>query len=180
MIAATLAGDENPAGRLPVTFYASLDQLPPFENYSMAGRTYRYFSGEPLYGFGYGLSYTTFAYSGLKLSANSINAGDSLTVEADVTNSGKRAGGEVLELYLRGPQTGGAPQRSLRSFDRVILQPGEKKHVSFALDPAQLSEVDAAGVTAMEAGEYTVFLGGGQPGHAAGVQGAFTITAKGN
>jgi beta-glucosidase len=177
-LAATLAGDENPGGRLPVTFYASLDQLPPFENYSMAGRTYRYFPGEPLYGFGYGLSYTTFAYSGIKLSADRIKAGDSLTVEADVTNSGKRRGDEVVELYLRGPQTAGAPLRSLRWFDRVNLQPGEKKHVTVTLDPARLSEVDSAGIRAMQAGEYTLFLGDGQPGHGSGVEARFAITGR--
>ncbi len=136
-IAETLAGDNDPAGRLPVTFYESLDQLPPFEDYSMAGRTYRYFAGQPLYGFGYGLSYTTFAYSHLKLSPAKLKAGDPLTVEADVTNTGKRPGDEVVELYLRGPQAGGAPLRSLRSFDRVTLQPGETRHVLFTLDPAQ-------------------------------------------
>ena len=105
-IAETLAGDNNPSGRLPVTFYNSLDQLPPFEDYSMAGRTYRYFAGQPLYGFGYGLSYTTFAYSHLKLSQSNLKPGEPLTVEADLTNTGKRPGDEVAELYLRGPQTG--------------------------------------------------------------------------
>ena len=99
-IAETLAGDNDPSGRLPVTFYNSIDQLPPFENYSMAGRTYRYFAGQPLYGFGYGLSYTTFAYSHLKLSQATLKPEDPLTVEADVTNTGKRSGDEVAELYL--------------------------------------------------------------------------------
>jgi beta-glucosidase len=177
-IAGTLAGDDDPAGRLPVTFYGSLDQLPPFEDYSMAGRTYRYFAGQPLYGFGYGLSYTTFAYSHLKLSPAHVKAGDSLTVEADVTNIGKRRGDEVVELYLRGPQAGGAPLRTLRSFDRVNLQPGETRHVAFTLDPARLSEVDEAGTTAMQAGSYTIFVGGGQPGQGAGVQGQFSISGR--
>jgi beta-glucosidase len=177
-IAATLAGDYNPAGRLPVTFYASLDQLPPFEDYSMAGRTYRYFSGHPLYGFGYGLSYTNFAYSHLKLSSTQIKAGEPLTVEADVTNTGKRLGDEVVECYLRGPQSGGAPLRALRSFDRVHLHPGETKHVAFTLDPARLSEVDQDGVRAVEAGSYTIFLGGGQPGQAAGAEGQFAISGR--
>jgi beta-glucosidase len=177
-IAATLAGDNDPAGRLPVTFYESLDQLPPFADYSMAGRTYRYFAGQPLYGFGYGLSYTTFAYSHLKLSPAQVKAGDSLTVEADLTNTGKRRGDEVVELYLRGPQAGGAPLRSLRSFDRVALQPGETRHVVFTLDPARLSEVDEAGIRAMQAGSYTIFLGGGQPGQGAGVEGQFSISGR--
>jgi beta-glucosidase len=177
-IAGTLAGDDDPAGRLPVTFYGSLDQLPPFEDYSMAGRTYRYFAGQPLYGFGYGLSYTTFAYSHLKLSPAQVRAGDPLTVEADVTNTGKRRGDEVVELYLRGPQAGGAPLRTLRSFDRVNLQPGETRHVVFTLDPAHLSEVDEAGIRAMQAGSYTIFLGGGQPGQGAGVEGQFSISGR--
>ena len=177
-IASTLAGDDDPGGRLPVTFYESIDQLPAFENYSMAGRTYRFFTGESLYGFGYGLSYTTFTYGGLKLSAAQVKAGESLTVNADVTNSGKRSGDEVVELYLRGPQTAGAPQRALRSFARVPLLAGETKHVTFTLDSARLSGVDSAGARAVQAGEYTIFLGGGQPGHAAGVEGKFTITGR--
>ncbi|MGB8536408.1 MAG: glycoside hydrolase family 3 C-terminal domain-containing protein [Acidobacteriaceae bacterium] len=174
-IAETLAGDNDPSGRLPVTFYNSVDQLPSFENYSMAGRTYRYFSGQPLYGFGYGLSYTTFAYNHLKLSQATLKAAESLTVEADVTNTGKRSGDEVVELYLRGLQAGGEPLRSLRAFQRVRLQPGETHHVLFTLQPAQLSEVDHDGKTAMQPGDYAIFLGGGQPGQAAGVEGQFAI-----
>ena len=177
-IAGTLAGDDNPAGRLPVTFYASLEQLPPFEDYSMHGRTYRYFSGQPLYGFGYGLSYTTFAYSHLKLSSAEIKAGDPLTVEADVTNTGKRKGDEVVEVYLRGPQAEGAPLHELRSFERVNLQAGETRHIAFTLDPARLSEVDQGGVRAVMAGRYTVFLGGGQPGQAPGAEGQFSISGR--
>jgi beta-glucosidase len=175
-IAETLAGDYNPSGRLPVTFYDSIDQLPPFDNYSMAGRTYRYFSGKPLYGFGYGLSYATFTYSHLKLSQSKLKPGESLTVEADVTNNGKRAGDEVVELYLRGPQGSGAPLHSLRGFQRLTLQPGETRHVLFPLQPAQLSEVDRDGKTAMHAGNYSVFLGGAQPGQGAEMEGEFTIT----
>jgi beta-glucosidase len=177
-IAETLAGDNDPSGRLPVTFYESVDQLPPFENYAMAGRTYRYFSGQPLYGFGYGLSYTTFAYSHLKLGQATLKPSESLTVEVDVTNTGKRSGDEVAELYLRGPQTGGAPLRSLRAFQRVKLQAGETSHVRFTLQPAQLSEVDHDGKTAMQPGDYTIFLGGGQPSQGAGLEGQFTISAR--
>jgi beta-glucosidase len=177
-IAATLAGDNDPGGRLPVTFYASVDQLPKFENYSMVGRTYRYFTGQPLYGFGYGLSYTTFAFSHLKLSQTSVKAGEPLTVEADVTNTGKRKGEEVVELYLRGPQTGGAPLRSLRGFQRVFVESGETRHVSFSLTPESLSEVDRDGTRAMDAGEYTIFLGEGQPGQGAGAEGKFTIHGR--
>jgi beta-glucosidase len=175
-IAETLAGDNNPSGRLPVTFYDSLDQLPPFESYSMAGRTYRYFSGKPLYGFGYGLSYTTFTYSHLKLSQSKLKPGESLTVEADVTNNGQRAGDEVVELYLRGPHGSGAPLHSLRGFQRLSLQAGETKRVRVTLQPAQLIEVDRDGKTEMQAGNYSVFLGGAQPNQGAEVEGEFAIT----
>ncbi|HEV2273963.1 MAG TPA: glycoside hydrolase family 3 C-terminal domain-containing protein [Acidobacteriaceae bacterium] len=174
-IAETLSGENNPGGRLPVTFYASTDDLPSFADYSMAGRTYRYFSGQPLYGFGYGLSYTTFAYKNIRLSSPTVHAGDSLTVDADVTNTGKHSGQEVAELYLRGPRTQGAELRSLRSFDRVTLAAGETRHLSFALDPRRLSEVDESGKRSVSPGSYTVFVGGGQPGEAEGVQADFTI-----
>jgi beta-glucosidase len=174
-IAETLAGDNNPSGRLPITFYDSLEQLPSFENYSMAGRTYRYFAGQPLYGFGYGLSYTSFTYSHLKLSQTNLQAGDPLTVEADVTNAGRRTGDEIVELYLRGPQGKGAPLCSLRGFQRATLQPGETKHVVIKLDPAQLSEVDQNGMRAMQPGSHTIFLGGGQPSQGSGLEGQFAI-----
>jgi beta-glucosidase len=177
-IAETLAGDNDPSGRLPVTFYNSIDQLPPFESYSMASRTYRYFSGQPLYGFGYGMSYTTFAYSHLKLSQATLKPAEPFTVETDVTNTGKRSGDEVVELYLRGPQEGGAPLRSLRAFQRIKLQAGETRHVLFTLQPSQLSEVDHQGKLAMQPGGYTIFLGGGQPGQGAGVEGQFAIRSR--
>ena len=173
-IAATLAGDYNPAGRLPVTFYESIAQLPPFDDYSMQHRTYRYFDGKPLYVFGYGLSYTTFAYSGLKLSAQTIKPGESLTAEADLKNTGKQPGDEVVELYLAGPQGNGASLRDLRSFQRVHLQPGATTHVTFTLDAARLSEVDPSGQASVLPGDYTLSLGGGQPG-AAGVTGHFSV-----
>ncbi len=176
-IAETLAGDNNPGGRLPVTFYDSLDQLPPFESYSMKGRTYRYFPGKPLYGFGYGLSYTSFAYSHLKLSQSKLKPGEPLMVEADVTNSGNRTGDEVVELYLRGPQGDGAPLHSLRGFQRLTLQPGETSHVRVALQPAQLSEVDRDGKTAMQPGNYVVSVGGAQPGQGGEMEGDFSITS---
>ncbi|NYF81127.1 glycoside hydrolase family 3 C-terminal domain-containing protein [Granulicella arctica] len=162
-IAETLDGKNNPGGRLPVTFYASLDQLPAFDNYAMANRTYRYFKGAPLYGFGYGLSYTTFAYSNLKLSTNTLHAGDSLTVEADIKNTGTRAGDEVAELYLLPPQTTVSPIQELNGFQRLHLAPGESRHVSFTLDPRTLSQVDEKGTRAVSAGSYVVFVGGSQP-----------------
>ena len=135
-------------------------------------------AGQPLYGFGYGLSYTTFAYGHLKLSQATVKPAEPLTVEADVTNTGKRSGDEVVELYLRGPQAGGEPLRSLRAFQRVKLRAGETNHVRFTLQPAQLSEVDHDGKTAMQPGDYTVFLGGGQPSQGTGVEGKFAISSR--
>jgi beta-glucosidase len=174
-IAATLAGDANPAGRLPVTFYADVNQLPPFDDYSMRGRTYRYFTGQPMYSFGSGLSYTTFAYSGLTLSAKQIKPGDALTVEADVTNTGRRAGDEVVELYLTPPKAEGLPLRELRSFKRVHLSPGETTHAVFTIDAEHLSQVDNTGAHTYPHGNYSVFLGGGQPGQAQGVTAVFSV-----
>ena len=112
-IAETLSGKNDPAGRLPVTVYTGIDQLPPFEDYAMQNRTYRYFKGKPLYPFGYGLSYTTFAYSSLTLPKAAIHAGDPLTAEVKVTNTGKREGDEVAQLYLSFPDAPGMPVRSL-------------------------------------------------------------------
>jgi beta-glucosidase len=177
-IAETLAGTNDPGGRLPVTFYASLDQLPPFEDYAMANRTYRYFKGKPLYGFGYGLSYTTFAYSNLKLSTTSLHAGDTLTVEADVKNTGKRAGEEVAELYLTPPHTGVSPNLALDGFTRVSLAPGETKHITLTLDPRTLSQVDDKGVRAVTAGSYRIGLGSAQPSETTNTQ-TTTFTVEG-
>jgi beta-glucosidase len=163
-IAQTLAGANNPAGRLPVTFYKGIDQLPPFEDYAMKNRTYRYFTGEPLYPFGYGLSYSSFEYSNLKLSTTKLKAGDPLTVEADVKNTSQREGDEVVELYLVFPKSSLAPNCALRAFTRVNLAPGEFKHVQFTLDARGLSEVNTAGDRIVAKGHYQIFLGGGQPG----------------
>ena len=175
-IGQTLAGTNNPAGRLPITFYKSVEQLPPFDDYSMRNRTYRYFAGEPLYPFGYGLSYSTFAYRNLALSAKELNAGDAVTVDVDVKNTSAQAGDEVVQLYLKFPKVPGAPLRALRGFTRVKLEPGELRHVRFPLDPRDLSSVNEAGDHMIIAGTYQVSVGGGQPGtHAAGVQSSFAI-----
>lgn len=161
-IAATLSGKNNPAGRLPVTFYTGTDQLPNFEDYSMAGRTYRYFKGKPLYPFGYGLSYTNFSYSDLQLPA-SVNAGDPLTAEVTVTNTGKVAGDEVAQLYLSFPDVKGAPLRALRGFQRVHLEPGASEKVRFELKPRDLNMVTELGDPIVAQGTYSVSVGGGQP-----------------
>ncbi len=162
-IAATLSGKNNPAGRLPVTFYKDIHQLPHFEDYSMKGRTYRYFEGEPLWPFGYGLSYTTFAYSGLTLPNAPLHAGDPLDASVTVTNSGKVAGDEVVQLYLKFPDLPGAPIRALRGFKRVHLDPGASQDVQFHLAPRDLSMVTDAGEILVPPGNYTVSIGGGQP-----------------
>ena len=168
------ASPSAPAGRLPLTFYSSLKQVPPFEEYSMRGRTYRYLADKPLYGFGFGLSYTSFAYDNLK-----ITAGDSVTVEGDVKNTGRTAGDEVVELYLTQPKAFETPLRVLAGFKRVHLGPGESAHVSLTIDPRSLGQVDAKGNRVVVPGEYTVSLGGAQPQDAASVQtGKFNVTAK--
>jgi beta-glucosidase len=178
-IAETLAGDNDPAGRLPVTFYSSLSQIPAFDDYSMKGRTYRYFSDKPLYGFGFGLSYTNFAYSSLEVSALNINAGDPVTVEGDVKNTGPTAGDEVVELYLTQPNAFETPIRVLAGFTRVHLDPGQSTHVGLTIDPRSIAQVDAKGVRMILPGEYTVSLGGAQPGEATSVQtGKFTVVGK--
>ena len=162
-IAETLSGENNPAGRMPVTFYTGIDQLPAFDDYSMANRTYRYFKGKPLYAFGDGLSYTTFTYSAVKLSSKSLKAGDPLTVEADVKNIGSLAGDEVSELYLIPPQSSVSPKLVLAGFQRLHLQPSETKHLTFHLDPRTLSQVDEKGTRAVTPGNYRVSLGSSQP-----------------
>ncbi|MFC0202936.1 glycoside hydrolase family 3 C-terminal domain-containing protein [Novosphingobium soli] len=160
-VADLIAGDFSPAGRLPVTFYASADQLPAFGNYAMKGRTYRYFAGKPLYPFGYGLSYTRFAYEP-PATAPQVEAGKPLEVSARVTNAGARASDEVVQLYVRHPGTAG-PRHALQGFARIPLAPGESRTVRFTLDPRALSTVDAAGRRSVQPGEIEVWVGGGQP-----------------
>ena len=155
-IADVLFGDYNPAGRLPVTFYKSVDQLPPFTDYSMAGRTYRYFKGEPLYPFGYGLSYTQFVYSNLR-----SNVGDSVKVSVDVRNTGEREGDEVVQLYLTDVAASApVPIRTLVGFDRISLRPGEKRTVTFTITPRQMSLIDNRGKRVIEPGEFMISAGG--------------------
>src|ERR1035437_1445798 len=178
-VAETLSGKNNPAGRLPVTFYKDVTQLPPFENYVMKGRTYRYFEGAPLYPFGYGLSYTTFTYSDLFIPNNPVTAGSPLMAEVTVTNTGQRAGDEVAQLYLSFPKIPGAPLRALRAFQRVALNAGASQRLRFELQPRDMSMVTEDGVPIVAEGVYTVSVGGGQPN--TGVQvltKAFTVKGK--
>jgi len=165
-VARTLAGLNNPAGRLPVTFYASLDGLPEFTDYNFKsgakGRTYRYFTGKPLWGFGYGLSYSAYKYGPVKLSAETVKAGDPLTATVTVTNTSAVAGDEVVEVYLKTPQAGG-PIHSLVGFERVNLGAGQSKDVTIAIDPRSISSVDDKGNRAILAGKYLLIVGGAQP-----------------
>jgi beta-glucosidase len=178
-IADTLSGKNNPAGRLPVTFYKDISQLPPFEDYSMKGRTYRYFKGQPLWPFGYGLSYTTFKYRNLTLSTTPINAGSPLDVSVVVTNTGKLAGDEVAQLYLKFPKVPGAPIHVLRGFQRIHLAPGASQTVKFHLKKRDLSMVTSKGNIIVAQGKYTVSVGGGQPGtEAPSVSGNFEVSGQ--
>jgi beta-glucosidase len=178
-IAETLTGVNNPAGRLPVTIYKSVQDLPAFDDYSMANRTYRYFTGEPLYGFGFGLSYSSFRYDMATLSKSSINAGESVDVHVKVQNTSALAGDEVAELYVRAPEQPGAPRFSLQGFERVHLAAGEAKVVTFQVDARQLSTVDATGHRAVRAGTYTFYAGGSQPRQLTAAAGV-TLEVKGS
>ena len=163
-IADVLFGDYNPAGRLPVTFYKSDHDLPGFSDYSMKGRTYRYFTGEALYPFGYGLSFTNFKYDGLKLPATTTK-GKKITFTARVTNSGKKDGEEVVQVYVSYPGKGGvAPIRALKNFQRILLKAGESKLLKFDLSADQLSLVNENGKQYQPTGILQISVGGGQPG----------------
>jgi beta-glucosidase len=172
-LADVLFGDYNPAGRLPVTFYKSVDDLPPFTDYAMKGRTYRYFTGEPLYPFGYGLSYTTFAYRNLHVPTK-IKRGQPVTVSVEVENTGSMAGEEVAELYVGMP--GGQwpiPIRSLAGFQRVSLKPHEHRTLQFTIAPKHIISIPTGDPNSKQVhvvGGYlppphrTISVGGKQPG----------------
>ena len=163
-VADVLFGDYNPAGRLPITFYKSDSDLPDFNSYDMTGRTYRYFKGEALYPFGYGLSYTTFKYENLSVPA-SMKAGSKLTVSVKVTNSGKLNGDEVVQLYVsqQNPNIH-APLKALKGFKRISLKAGESRMISFQLTPEDLSVPDENGSSTQLKGKISISIGGGQPG----------------
>ncbi len=164
-IADVLFGDYNPSGRLPVTFYKSVDQLPAFDDYRMDGRTYRYFKGEPLYPFGFGLSYTQFKYGNLKFGKNSIASGESIQADVDVQNIGAVAGDEVVQLYLTDVAASfPVPVRALAGIGRVSLKPGEKRSLSFTITAEQMSLIDDRGKRIIEPGRFLVTVGGKQPG----------------
>jgi beta-glucosidase len=178
-VAETISGKNNPAGRLPLTFYKGVDQLPNFEDYGMTNRTYRYFTGKPLYPFGYGLSYTKFSYSNLTVPEQSIAAGQPVEADVTVTNTGKLPGDEVVQLYLKFPPVKGAPLIALRGFERVHLDPGASQKVHFELKQRDLGMVTEDGNPIIAPGDYTISVGGGQPeAGAPGVTGHFHFDGK--
>ncbi len=162
-IAETLKGKNNPAGRPPVTFYRSTSDLPAFTDYSMKSRTYRYFNGDVLYPFGYGLSYSQFSYGVPHLSSAAIQVGASITVTATVRNTSHRDGDEVAELYVTPPQTSVSPRVELEGFERIHLRAGETRRVVFNLTPRELSEVDEKGNRVVVPGNYLIHVAGEQP-----------------
>jgi len=162
-LANILFGDYNPAGRLPVTFYKSVDQLPPFEDYNMKGRTYRYFEGEALYPFGYGLSYTSFSYSSFKV-PETASTGEDIALSAEVQNTGQVDGDEVVQLYISNTTTPyPTPIRSLQGFKRIHLKANAKQRVTFVLHPRQLSIINDQAKRVVEPGIFEITVGGSQP-----------------
>jgi beta-glucosidase len=163
-LAQVLFGDRSPGGRLPVTFYHSVDQLPPFDDYDMSGRTYRYFGGDPVFPFGFGLSYTTFEYGALEL-LTEVRPGEEFPVSVEVRNTGDRGGDEVVQLYVTDLEASRPqPIRTLQGFRRVHLEPGEATRVVFDLGPSHLGLVGKDGTTVVEPGRFRISVGGKQPG----------------
>jgi len=162
-LADVLLGKYNPAGRLPVTFYRSVDQLPPFEDYRMRGRTYRFFEGRVLYPFGFGLSYTRFSYGNLEIHPTEVSSGGKVWVSADVTNAGSVAGDEVVQVYVTDVQASvPVPLRQLAGFARFSFAPGQKRRVTFVLNAEQMACVGDDGRRMIEPGYFEVTVGGGQ------------------
>jgi beta-glucosidase len=162
-IADVLFGDYNPGGKLPVTFYKSTNDLPSFRDYNLTKQTYRYFKGEPLYPFGYGLSYTTFAYENLK-TENSYKTGESVKLSVTVKNTGEKRGDEVVQAYithLNAPVK--VPVRSLAQFQRVTLEPGESKQLDFTIASDAFAIFNDKGEKTVVPGEFEIVVGGGQP-----------------
>lgn len=163
-IADVLFGDYNPAGRLPVTFYKGLEQVPPFDDYRMAGRTYRFFEDEPLIPFGFGLSYTHFEYSNLKLSTRNVEPGQDLQATVTVTNAGALAGEEVVQVYLKDVEASvRVPVRQLIAFRRIWLGMGESETLSFRIPARRMAVIDEEGKAVIEPGSFVLSVGGNQP-----------------
>jgi len=163
-VADVLFGDYNPAGRLPVTFYKNDSDLPPFDDYSMQNRTYRYFKGVPLFPFGFGLSYTKFTYNSLTLSKTKIGKNEPVDAEVTVTNSGKVAGDEVVQLYLTHKDEGaGNPLYSLKGFKRINLKPGVSRKVKFTITPDMMKLVNDKGQSILNSGDMKISVAGSLP-----------------
>jgi len=178
-IADVLFGDYNPGGRLPVTYYKSIDQIPAFENYDMTGKTYRFFSQEPLYPFGFGLSYSTFSYGDLNIPEKAVT-GEKVKVSVKVTNTGKVEGDEVVQLYLTDEKASTPrPIRQLEGFSRISLKPGETKDVEFILEPRQFSIINKKDKRVIEPGYFTISVGGKQPGFKGYLDTQFTQVVTG-
>jgi len=182
-VADVLFGNYNPGGRLPYTIFQSVNNLANFTNYNVTlspGRTYRYYDGPaPIYQFGYGLSYTTFEYSDLSLSTNTLPAGNTLTASVVIQNTGSVYGDEVGQVYVQVPQQSyPVPGWALKGFNRIGLLPGANLTVSFELTPYLLSTVDTSGNRYVQPGSYQIFAGGQQPNSNNGVMGKFQITGN--
>lgn len=162
-IADVLFGDYNPAGRLPLTFYKSIDQIPAFDDYNMTGKTYRYFKKDPLFEFGYGLSYTTYEYT-LTQAPDEIKAGEPIQLAVNIKNTGKLDGDEVVQLYVSLPDLKyPVPIRSLQGFKRIHLKAGETKEVRFTVTPDKMSAFDDNSVAQVQKGNVIISVGGKQP-----------------
>ena len=169
---------------MPVTFYGSASDLPTFDDYGMKNRTYRYFTGQPLYSFGFGLSYTTFTYRNLQIAPAKAKPGEPVSIQVEVENAGQRQGDEVVQLYLKDVEASlPVPLLQLQGFARIRLAPGEKKTVQFTLTAEQMSFADENGKWVLEPGEFKVWVGGQQPNQRTGPQpvnvmeGQFTVQA---
>ena len=162
-IAETIAGLNNPSGKLPITFYSSTTDLPPFTDYSMQNRTYRYFQGRPLFPFGFGLSYTTFAIEKSALTKSAITAGDPAHLTTTIRNTGNRSGDTIIQLYLKAPGEPATNHPALAAFQRVHLAAGESKSITLTINPRQLSRVDEQGNRTIRPGAYTLYTGDSQP-----------------
>jgi beta-glucosidase len=179
-IADVLFGDYNPAGRLPLTFYRSVEDLPTFDNYNMEGRTYRYFRGQPVYPFGHGLSYSKFEYNNLEIEPVLSSGSQDVRVGVEIANTGTRAGEEVVQLYVTDREaTVPVPIRSLQGFQRVRLEAGAHRQVEFLLTPRQLSVFTDSGQRVVEPGEFLISVGGKQPGFSGNADAATTAALSG-
>ncbi|MDR0707633.1 MAG: glycoside hydrolase family 3 C-terminal domain-containing protein [Treponema sp.] len=163
-VADIIFGDTTPSGKLPITFPASTSQLPPYEDYAMKGRTYRYMTGKPLFPFGFGLSYTTFAFSDIALSEKTLSKGGSVKVAVTVANTGSRDGDEVVQIYIvRDDRTEGDPASSLRAFKRASIPAGRQTRVEFTLDSSAFESVNETGESVLLPGSYTVIAADAAP-----------------